>query len=256
MNRSITMALRVAACAVTLGAAGAAQAKPKAATPARGDAPSACGFHTLPLAVGNTWTYKSGGSQVNIKITAVGPGKDWQGHPATAIDTEETYGGKTTKITWTCTPGFGLSIPLDSFFWSGEPGATVGATFTVTSHDKPWLVPEEQFTGDVSWIEDVKADVTRADSSGAGAQHAPSKIQVERHAQLKGQEKVMIALGQFNADKVVFELRGRGFIGDEKAEIPIKRPATFYFVKGVGLVKILDAFDKSWELAESNLVAK
>jgi hypothetical protein len=243
---------------VVVGAVGAvlaipatAWAKPKLAA---GAGPSACGYKSLPLAVGNTWTYKSGPAQVVLKIAAIAPGKDWQGKPATVIDVEELYNGKTTKTQWTCTPAGGLIVGLDSFFFTGEPGGTADKTFTVTDHEKPWLVPQEQLVGDVAWIEVVKADVTRVDLGGAGGKHPPAKIELERHAQLRGTETVTIGIGQFPTEKVIFEFRGRGIVEAEKAEIPIRRPATFWYTKGLGLVKIEDAFDKTWQLAESNLI--
>jgi hypothetical protein len=232
---------------------GVASAKPPKVV-VGGSGPSACGYKTIPLASGNTWTYKAGAAQVIVKIANVGPGKDWTGKPATVVDVEETYGGRTIKTQWSCTPTGGLIIPLESFMWSGEPGGPVGVTFTVKSHDKPWLVSEAELVGDVAWIEIVKADVVRPDGDSSGAQHRPATLEVERHAQLKGSENVVTPLGQFNAEKVVFELRGHANVEAEKSDVPIKRPATMWFTKGLGVVKIDDAFDKTWELAESNLI--
>jgi len=84
----------------------------------------------------------------------------------------------------------------------------------------------------------------------------PAKVEVERHVNVKGNEKIMIGLGEFNTQVVMFELRGRGVIGEEKSEIPIKRPGQVWLQKGIGYIKIDDAFDKTWELVETNLVAK
>ena len=51
------------------------------------------------------------------------------------------------------------------------------------------------------------------------------------------------------AGKVVLETAD----GLEKFELPIKRPGTIWLVKGVGAVKLEDAYDKSWELVETSL---
>lgn len=236
-----------------------ASAKPKIAV----GGPTACGYKTLPLAVGNTWTYKADdqhkGVQITVKITGIGPGKDWNGKPATVIDVEEAYQGRTTKTSWTCTPTGGLIVALDSFYFAGEPGGGVGVQFKETSHDKEWLPPENEIAGgDAAWVETVKADATRTDAGGSGAVHVPAKVEIERHAQLKGTETVPnIALGPLSTIKLGFELRGRGIIDPAPpAEIPIKRPAMFWITRGLGLVKIDDAFDRTWELVETNLIQK
>jgi hypothetical protein len=216
--------------------------------------PGACGYRSIPLATGNTWTYMAGTQQIVLKITGVGPGKDWNGRAATVVDVDETFNGRTVKIQWSCTPTGGLVVPIESFLWSGEPGGPVGGTFTIKSHERPWLVSETELVGDVAWIEIVSADVVRPDGGGAGAQHRPATLSVERHAQLKGTENVATPLGQFATEKVVFELRGKATLEDQTAVVPIKRPATVWFTKGLGVVKFDDAFDKTWELTESNLL--
>jgi hypothetical protein len=252
MNRSLVPSIAVVALALL---AAPASAKPKIAA----GGPTACGYKTVPLTVGNTWTYKADEKhQIVVKITGIGPGKDWNGKPATVIDVEELYNGRTVKTSWTCTPTGGLLVALDSFYFAGEPGGGVGVQFKETAHDKEWLPPENELTADVAWVETVKADATRPDAGGAGAQHMPAKVEVERHAQLRGTEQLQLtALGPMGATKVGFELRGRGIIDPAPAaEIPIKRPAMFWFTKGVGLVKIDDAFDRTWELVETNLIAK
>lgn len=224
--------------------------------PAGSGKPLACGLKALPLAEGNTWTYRSGNTQVVIKVLEVGQGKDFADKPATTITLEETANGRTVTTTATCTPQTGVQIPLDSFFFLGEPGGALGGTTTITSRDKATWLPDDQVVDGNGWVEVVKADVTRVDGDSAGAKHAPASVEVERHVNVKESGKVMIGLGEFNAQRVVFELRGRGVVGEERAEIPIKRPGAAYLVKGVGYVKLDDAFDKTWELIDTNLVAK
>lgn len=239
--------------ALLLPAAGMA-AKPKAA--AGSAAPLACGLKALPLAQGNSWTYRSGNIQILIKVVEVAQGKDGAGKPATTITLEEQANGRTLKTTAICTPTGGLQLPLDSFFFLGEPGGSVNGTTTITSRDKATLLPDDQIVDGNGWIEAVKADVARTDAGGAGTKHLPASVEIERHVNVKETAKLMIGLGEFNAQRIVFELRGRGIVGEEKTEVPIKRPGAAFLVKGVGFVKIDDAFDRTWELIDTNLVAK
>jgi hypothetical protein len=250
MNRSSTV-LVLALLLATPALAQRGGPKPRAGGP-----PPACGLKALPLAVGNTWTYKSGSQQVHIKVLEVAPGKDHAGKPATTIVTEESYQGLTVKATHTCTAAGGLIAAVDSFFFSGEPGGGVGATLTVTARDKATLPPDGEISGDQGWVESVKADVARTDAAGAGADHKPAKVEVERHVTVKGDERIMIGLGQFSSAKIIFELRGRGLVDEQRVELPIKRPATMWLARGVGFVKVEDAFDKTWELMDSNVLPR
>jgi hypothetical protein len=219
-------------------------------------APPACGLKALPLAKGNSWAYRSGNSQVLIKVVDVVAGKDAAGKPGATITLEETTNGRVITTTAVCSAATGLQLPLDSFFFSGEPGGSVNATTTITAREKATLLPDDQIVGDNGWVESVKAEVARTDQGAAGAKHPPANVEIERHVNVKDSDKVMISLGQFNAHKIIFEIRGRGIVGEERVEIPIKRPGTAYLAKGVGYVKIDDVFDRTWELIDTNLVAK
>jgi hypothetical protein len=231
-------------------------ATPVLAAKAPGAPAPACGDKAVPLAVGNTWTYRSGGEQIQIKITDVQPGKDWNGKAATVISADETLGARVIKTTYTCSTA-GILFPPDSFFFSGEPGGGVGDTFTVTGREAQSLLPDGGLVADANWIETVKADVTRSDSSGVGAKHDPAKVEIELHVQVHPSGGVAVPTGNYpRALKVGFELRGRGVIGEAKVEIPIKRPGAFYIQPGIGIVKIEDVFDKNWELTETNVTGK
>ena len=241
------IALVVVACHLAL-------ALPAAARPRR-DKPggAACGLRSLPLAVGNTWTYKQAALEVTVKVVAVAPGKNAAGAAITEIKVEETFADRTLPQTWTCTPKEGLTLPPDSFLFSGEPGGGVGATFTVTSHAEVTYPAEAALVAGYAWIEKVHADVGRADVGKAGAQHPAAKIEVERHASVQPGEAIELELGTLVAQKIGFELRGRGIVGEEKLELPVKRPGAIFYVKGLGVIKIDDAFDRTWTLVSTSL---
>ena len=217
---------------------------------------AACGLKAMPFAVNNSWTWKAGNQEVTLKVTEVAPGKDWSGKPATVITVEELYQGRVIKNQLTCTPAGGLVVPLESILFTGEPGGGVATTFTVKDRDSVTFPPDAQLTDGFGWVEKVKAEVIRADAGGAGAKHAPGAVEIERHVHLEGaNNEVLTTLAQWkNTQKIVFELRGRGEVGTEKVEIPIKRPGAYYLVKGLGFVKIEDAFDKTWELVQTSLI--
>src|SRR5262249_25128883 len=233
-------------------AASAAFAKPPKTV---GGPPPACGLKAMPLAVGNTWTWKAGAATVTLKVVEVTPGKDAAGKPNATIGVEELYQGRVVKNQLTCSAQ-GLTVPLESILFSGEPGGPVAMAYSVTAHDNVTLVNDAGIIDGNGWIERVKADVTREDAGKAGAKHAAAKLELERHVHVEpGTTEVVTTLGQWkNAQKIVFELRGRGEVDPEKTEIPIKRPGVFYVVKGLGMVKIDDTFDKTWELTETNLI--
>jgi hypothetical protein len=241
--------------ALLLVPAPAPAAKPKGGQ--AGGKPPACGMSYIPVVEGNTWAYKSNlGKVIVVRIVSVGQGKDAAGRPATIIEADEQYEGRALKTQWTCTPDKGLVVPPDSMFFAAEPGGGIGDQMTITAHEHVTLQPDATLVQDANWVEIIKADVARTDTSASGATHLPAKVELDRHVIVHNTENVATAVGQWNALKIGFELRGRGIVGDEVAEIPAKgdHPGTLWVVKGLGIVRMQDNFDKTWDLAESNLL--
>jgi hypothetical protein len=215
----------------------------------------ACGLRTIPMAVGNYWVYKvaAGTDQVTIKVTEVIPAKEGK---ATTIKLAETWKNRTITTQVTCTPAGGYIIPPDSFFFAGEPGGGVGVTLTVTAHDAVTILNDEALVPETPWIELLKADAVREPHAGTTVKHEPAKIELERHCLVKNAEEVVGLIGSWNAAKFTFELRGRAFVGAEKVDIPIKRPGAVWYQRGIGVVKLDDAFERTWELVETNFIAQ
>jgi hypothetical protein len=219
----------------------------------------ACGISYMPLVRNAGWVYRQvGGSDlVKLRVTDIGPGKDEAGHAVTAITVEETYKDSTTILVWTCTSA-GLRIPLDSFMWGGEPGDVLGVTLKITDHKDYWMHPDSDVTPGSGWAELIKADAERADASGKGVKHPPVKLELEHHFKAEEAEDVDTIAGSFHTLRFTYEMRGRAFIGTEKAEVPAAaEPGHFWFVKGIGPVKIEDNLNlrqrRTWELAGTNL---
>lgn len=222
-------------------------AAPVAARPRRpAGPPPACGLTIFPLAAGYSWTFRSGASEVVARVTSVRPGKD-----ETEIDVEERFGKRTFKATWTCSKA-GLRIAPESFFFAGEPGGAVATTYKVTERDAVSVPADTK--QDLKWIEKVKVEVVRADAAQAGVEHRPVKLELEKHAIVHPPDPIVTPLGQFGATKITYELRGRAFDGDERVDLQPRRPGGIWLVKGVGPVKLEDAYEKTWELASTTVI--
>lgn len=206
----------------------------------------ACGLALLHLIPGIGWTYRSGVQEVTVKVLEVNGGKG-----GTEVKVEETFGDKTQTHTWTCTAAGGLDVGPESFFFVGEPGGVVGGVAKITARENVTFLPDAALDGAGTWVQKFKGELTR--ESEKGAKHPPAQFEVERHATPGGTESISVPFGDYTTTRVNFELRGRGIVGEEKVEIPIKRPGAVFMAKGVGIVQIDDAFDKSWQLVHLHL---
>jgi hypothetical protein len=222
----------------------------------------ACGINNIPLVPGNSWTYKNSANdkRVTVKVMDVSQGKDHAGKAATVITVEETFLGATLKATWTCTTTGGLVIAPESMFFAAEPGGGVGITTAVTSRDSVTFLPDAALNADARWVEKVLADIVRSDSGGATAKHPAAKVEIQRHitdVQTESVNCVMLSCStsQWNAMKIIFELRGEAVVEAEKYPLPAKpdHPGTYWIVRGLGIVKMQDNNDSAWELVESTL---
>lgn len=212
--------------------------------------PPACGLRSIPLALGNVWTYKSGQHTVLVRVAEVGPEKE---DGTVEIKMEEKFQDRTLQTTWTCNEKKGVVIAPDSFFFAAEPGGAVASTVTITKRDNVTLQADKDLEPGGGWVEKVHGELARTDTGGQGATHKPGKWEIERHVSVGNSEQLELAIGKANALRITFELRGRGLVENEKFEIPIKRPGALYVMKGLGVVKLEDAFDRDWELVSTTV---
>lgn len=244
--------LRLVAVALAAVLAVAARPTPPAAAAPKKAPKPACGMNFLPLVAGNSWTFKSGNQLATVDILSVTEGKDPEDKPLTTIEVKESYARKSITTTWTCNAA-GLRIAPDSFFFAGEPGGMPGMTVTVTKREDVTLAPDAAIVQDAVWIEKVFADVARSDAAGQGATHLPSKLELERHVLVHPIDPTAVPIGQFGAQKITFELRGRALAEGQRVDLQPKRPGGLWLVKGLGPVKVMDAYEKTWELTATNL---
>ena len=117
------------------------------------------------------------------------------------------------------------------------------------------MPPDARLVANANWIEKVQAKLDRVDAaqSGLGLEHLPAKLEVERHVNVVGDETVTLLSGQPIAQsrKIEFELRGRGIVEDQRYELGIKRPGALWLRRGVGIVRLDDAYERSWFLTSS-----
>ncbi len=246
------LALAVIAAPAVFEGHAVAQKKAKGARPK-----AACELRNFPIYAGASWTYKSGVDEIKISVESVGPGKDDAGNAVTVIEVDETYKNETNKLKWTCTAKTGLRVAPESFFFTGEPGGLWGSTIEVTKHDDVWLHPDAEVIEDSGWQEKFKANVPRTDQGGRSAKHLDARIEVGRFVTVHGLEAVQLAVGQWAAQKVAFELRAAAFIGEEKLDLLIddKNPGAFWLVKDLGVVRYEDNLKtrRAWELTATTV---
>lgn len=199
----------------------------------------------IPVQLGNVWTYKSGRLTVLIRIAEINEkgGK-------TDVTVEEKLGDRSLTLHWTCTKD-GMTVPADSFFFVGEPGGGAGETLTEKSHDGVTF-PKDLKEG-TSFIEKVSGEVARTDVAGGKIVHPPATVEVERHVLIEGKQPVEIAMGKAEAIKVGFELRGRSTVSGEKVEFAIKRPGAAWIMPGLGVLKMEDANEHTYELIQTTI---
>lgn len=243
------MKLLALGCAVVVslsfGGATPVEAKKKKDKPAK----SACAGG-IPVQLGNIWTYKGGRVVVLMRIAEIAPPKDGK----TLVTVEEKLGDRAVTTVWTCTKE-GLTVPSDSFFFVGEPGGGVGAKFTEKTHDGVTF-PADLEEG-TAFIEKATGEVERTDVAGGAVKHPPAKVEIERHVLIEGKQPVSVAIGNAPAIKVGFELRGRSTVGapgaEEKVEFVIKRPGAAWIMPGLGILKLEDANDRTYELVSTTI---
>ena len=199
----------------------------------------------IPVVLGNVWTYKSGKTTVLIRIADI-KSKDGK----TLVSVEEKTNDRALSLTWTCTKE-GMTVPADSFFFVGEPGGGAGDTLTEKSHDG--VTFPKDLKVDTAFVEKVTGEVARTDVAGGKVVHPPATVEIERHVLIEKAQPIEIGMGKAEAIKVGFELRGRSTVGAEKIEFAIKRPGTAWIMPGLGVLKMEDANDHTYELIQTTI---
>ncbi|MFH0903238.1 MAG: hypothetical protein V2A73_21625 [Pseudomonadota bacterium] len=217
-------------------------------------AQDACGSRLLPLAKGNSWTYRSGSEEVSISVKEVTVERDASGRRLARIELQETFAGTAKTTTCTCSPQTGLTVPPGSFLFSGEPSDDAGMAFAVSSHDGATYPSDGSLLVGHSWVETVRAAALRKDTSSSGGEHPAAQVEIERYVAIGAEKTMTFEKGIFRAREITFDLRGRSIVGEDKRDLQVKRQGVVWLVGGLGIIRIDDAFAKSWNLVSSNLL--
>ncbi len=258
-----------------------AQKKPKVAR--------ACGITTIPLTVGNTWTYEpvahpsaadlaEGATRlypiqprkVVVTVTAV----ETAGTVTTVkLDETTTHAvpvkengkdsekllDRTLQTTLTCTATT-LTASPESFWFAGEPGGAWNAPLSNVErkgHTFPIVAGKLDGT---EWHDDVIATWARQPTAGTDAKLGTGKLELERRVVLVSDtEPVGTAAGSFTkSTKLGVETHGRVTIDGAEGkpyELPEGLYSFYWLVDGVGVVMVHNAFIHAYQLA-SFTVAK
>jgi hypothetical protein len=259
----LAAAVAVAAAAAVLASPLAAEGKKKkkdkeeAAAGKPGALP--CGIAFLPLVEGTTWTYKyfvpenvdsaptlhvNSPESLTIHVDKVAPSADG----GSTITVTESYRKVSLTHDLTCTKD-SLQIPIDSFFFNGEPGGGIGIKIDKIDRKGDTFLLKGGLKENT--FQEFKAQATRTPSEGSGAAIPPATLEVERKMTVKGKEPIDSEMGVHkNSIRVDIELTGRAALDTQKDK-PLNMPAmpsTMWFAPGVGVVRAESRAGWGWKL--------
>lgn len=274
----------------TTGAAPAAAtpaaATPTAATPVAG-APVAppvnlpkgkpvCPTRTLPLVVGNTWTYIAAPPAVALdqkelaqlpnqpkKVVVTVKGATTNTGVTTVTLEEESYlddkGPRKLTTTVVCSPTK-FDIAPESFFFNGEPGGYYGLELTSMERKGTTWALLRGIIPEVKWREDLVINWKRVGAPGTG------KLEMERELIPEEREKVETPFGVYTAEPLAISVTGRVFVDGAIPFVPPNSPAgtvptvepyplkapminKLWLVEGTGVVKVQNSFSHVYVLS-------
>ena len=252
----------------TLGAA-LAVSVPRAAH-AKGPA-RACGVSAIPLVVGNEWTYQATTLPEQVPPTA----EDARKNPrqvqklviqvvsvetqngVTTVTLSEDADGHKVNTTITCAKDK-FDVSPDSFFFAGEPGGVYGIDLTSSEHKggTTLKLARGRLQGP-DWRDDVAATWKEVPSKGSEPHAWSGKLEMERHFTITGKDNISSTGGIWQgAQRVQLVTTGRVTLDPPDAnplEFQAKLENTLWFVDGIGVVQVHNAYNHSYQLASMKL---
>ncbi len=255
------------------GGTAVAQKKPKVAR--------ACGISTIPLTVGNTWTYEpvahpsaaelaEGATRlypiqprkVVVAVTAVETSAGvttisldetiTHAIPGDGKDKPETLVDRTIATTLTCTATT-LTASPEAFWFAGEAGGTWNAPLeNLERKGHTFSIVKGKLDG-TEWHDDLVATWKRNTSAGTDAQLGSGKLELERRVVLiSDTEAIGTAAGSYTkVIKLGIETHGRVSIdgADGKPyELPEGLYSFYWLVEGVGVAMVNNGFIQAYQL--------
>lgn len=258
----LTVGAALVAAAALLASPPAAEGKGKKkkeeAGAAKPGAP-ACGISFLPLVEGTEWTYKffvpegietpagqlhvSPPETLTIKVDKVVPSTD-----GATITVTESYRKVSVTHDLTCSKD-ALQIPIDSFFFNGEPGGGIGIKIDKVDRKGDSFVLKGGLKENT--FQEFRAVATRVPTEKSGAALPPATLEVERKMTVKGKSPTESDVGEHKAAiRVEIEITGRAALDTQKDK-PLNMatiPSTMWFQPGVGVVRVESPLAWGWRL--------
>jgi hypothetical protein len=273
------------------GAAAAAGATPGAAAPAVG-APAVppanlpkgkpvCPTRTLPLVVGNSWTYIAVPPLVQLEqkelaqlpnqpkkvVITVKEASTTAGVTTVTLQEESFLDDKPRALTTTITcSATKFDISPESFFFAGEPGGYYGLELTSMERKGTTWALIRGILPEVKWREDLIINWKRVGAPGSG------KLEMERELIPEEREEVKTPYGIYRAEPLAISITGRIFVDGAVPGVPpgspvgtaptiqpypLKAPMInkLWLVEGVGIAQAQNSFQHVYVLS-SALLAK
>ncbi len=253
----VALAAAAAVLASPLTAEG--QKKKKKDKEAKPGAP-ACGIAFLPFVEGTEWTYKffvpenaepppgtlhvDPPETLTVHVDKVTPSAD-----GATVTVTESYRKVTATRELTCTKD-ALEIPIDSFFFNGEPGGGIAIKIDKVERKGDSFLLKGGLKENT--FQEFRAVATRVPTEKSGAAIPPAALEVERKMTVKGKEPTESEMGEHKtAIRVDIELTGRAALDTQKDK-PLNMatiPSTMWFQPGVGLVRVESKLGWGWKLS-------
>lgn len=252
MRRAVLLSL-----ATVAAASGTAAAQPK---PAAAKVVRACNATTVPLSVGNEWTYESvqvppdramseaqlkalppQPKQVVIKVTAIDT-KD----NVTTVTLSEDLDGRVHTSTITCAPGGGLSIAPNAFWFNGEPGDVIGLEMSeLTRKGKSIELAGGKLNAALTeWHDDLTAKWKHIAIGKVFPTLRSGTIELARHVVVLPSETIVTKAGNWKAAKLGIETTTKITI-EPAPELPLREIPLLvnlmYLQDGVGVVGVINS---------------
>ena len=235
-----------------------------------------CPTRTLPLVVGNTWTYISAPPLIQLDtkelaqlpnqpkkvVITVKEASTTAGITTVTLAEDSFLGDKAPRTLLTkivCGPSK-FDISPESFFFAGEPGGYYGIELTsIERKGTTWalvrgLVPE------LKWREDLIITWKRVGAKGSG------KLEMERELIPEERQEVKTPYGVYRAEPLAISVTGRVSVDNPFAAVPPNSPAgtppsadpyplkspminKLWLVEGLGVVQAQNSFQHLYVLS-------
>lgn len=235
-----------------------------------------CPTRTLPLVIGNTWTYISAPPIVQLDQKELAQLPNQPKKVVITVKESATNAGVTTvklleeswlddkaprqiETTIVCS-ATKFDIAPESFFFAGEPGGYYGLQLaSVERKGTTWGLVRGVIP-DVEWREDLVVTWKRVGAPGSG------KLEMERQIIPAEREEVKTPYGVYRAEPLHINITGRVFVDNAFPSVPAGSPPgtaptvepyplkagmrnTLWVVEGVGIVQARNSFEHLYVLS-------